>query len=332
MNETTTRRSILRTAGVLAALAAFPTAVSAGGTPAKQATNNEWTLVQTPTTNTLYDVAYAADTVYAVGAGGVVVRRTGEDGWETLTEGGNDLFGLDVTDDGGRLWTAGAGGTLSEYDVTTGESTAHTLPDGGGDLVAVAVTGGAGAANVFVADDAGHVYASFENAAPGSWRIHEPNGMPVAAMDFYGDRAGHVVTGPDVFATGDGVRFLPKATITDASAFHGIDSKGPNDVIVCGTKGQIHFLRSDGLAWIGSDLGSASLRDVAVDGTGRESGGLAVGLNGVIFRRHRDRWMRQETPTRRHLYAVVQGGNRNVPGGSPDIAVGAGGTILEYVS
>ena len=115
------RRAALKAVGT-----AFVSATLAG----RAAAEAEWRTEKTPADGTLHDVVYAGGdasndgSAYAVGQDGVVLERT-EQRWEKVTDGGvtgdgRDLYGADVTDDGERLWFAGASGAIGEYDVTTG--------------------------------------------------------------------------------------------------------------------------------------------------------------------------------------------------------------------
>ncbi|MDZ7681872.1 MAG: hypothetical protein U5J63_09235 [Fodinibius sp.] len=69
-------------------------------------------------------------------------------------------------------------------------------------------------------------------------------------------------------------------------------------------------------------VAEATLMDIEV-GAGNQNG-YTVGGNGTIISYNGSDWSSQETPTTENLNAVVQGSES-----IPDIAVGAGGTILE---
>ena len=138
-----------------------------------------WEAAETPTEETLYDVAYTSDGPYVVGTAGLVLGRTGE-GWEKVLDGGptgngNDLYGADVTDDGDRLWFVGASGAIGEYDVTAGSLNDYSAPDDvTNNFNDVAVTAAAGEANTFVAGDSGKIYVNFDNGASGKWDSTTP--------------------------------------------------------------------------------------------------------------------------------------------------------------
>ncbi|MXR43299.1 hypothetical protein GRX01_18415 [Halobaculum sp. WSA2] len=314
---TLTRRTALRTlaAGVVAGTAAT------GVTAAEEA---GWTGAETPTGNTLHGVVRTVDGVYAVGGGGVVIRRT-DAGWEKVLDGGptgngNSLYGAGVTDDRERLWFVGSSGAIGEYDVTTDGLMDHSAPnDVTNNFNDVAVRGPAGEANVYVAGDSGKIYSSFENGETGTWDAVTPgSGSNVNALDFFDDRAGHAVDGnKTVFETADGGVY-ERTGIADANVnFYGVDSDGVDDVWVCG--GGATVFRWNGSGWRTTDLGDASLRDIEVADAGDT--GLAVGGGGAVFEFDGHEWRQRDTPTGQNLKAVVRG--------EPDVAVGAGGTVIE---
>jgi len=317
-----TRRTFLRGAGAAtAALAGVPLTASA---TEDDDDDSGWTVTETPTGNTLYDVAYATDGAYAVGAGGVVLERAA-DGWRKLLDGGptgngNSLYGLDVTDDGERLWFVGSSGAIGEYDVRARTLYSHSAPmDVTNNFNGVAVTGEAGAANVYVAGDSGKVYYSFGNGATGTWDYVTPgSGSAVNAIDFHGPRSGHAVDGnKTVFATDDGVTW-EKLGIENANVnFYGVDSDGDGDVTVSGGGGMLH--NWNGSSWVPADTGDAGLRDVEADGVDA----LTVGGGGKVYRRDDAGWTQEATPTGQNLKAVTP-----VDSGV-ELAVGAGGVVLE---
>ena len=300
--------------------AAVGTAVAGTGAAA-----TGWRNVETPTENSLYDVEDTIKTEYTVGGGGIVLERTA-DGWRKVLDGGptgngNDLYGSGVTDDGERLWFVGASGAIGEYDVTTGNLNDHSAPnDVTNNFNDVAVTGQAGSANVYVAGDSGKIYYSFENGESGTWDSVTPgSGSAINAIDFYDDRSGHAVDGNQtVFETDDGTTWN-KIGIENANFnFYGVDSDGLDDVTVSGGGGSIY--RYDGSEWRRVDTGDADLRAVEREDTN----GLTVGSGGKVYRYNGADWTREETPTGANLKGVLLGVDE------PDIAVGAGGTVIEH--
>jgi len=290
---------------------------------AKSASSN-WTAVEVPTGNTLHDIVYTDAGAYAVGGGGVLLKRTSE-GWIKVLDGGptgngNNLYGADVTDDGKRIWLVGASGAIGEYDVKTGNLNDHSAPmDVTNNFNDVSATGVAGDANVYIAGDSGKMYFSFENGAEGTWEYVTPgSGSTINAVDFFGARTGHIVDGnKTVFETDDGETWN-KIGLADANVnFYGVDADGGDDVWVAGGGGMIFYW--NGTEWTSTDTGDAGLQDIEV--TGDDSDGLAVGGGGKVYDLSDSAWTQQATPTGENLQAVVRG--------TPDIAVGAGGTVIE---
>jgi hypothetical protein len=310
--HTVTRRSVLKATGAAVAAAAVP----AGA----QAADAQWTVAETPTENTLYDVQYTSAGAYAVGGGGVVLERTA-DGWRKVLDGGptgngNDLYGAGVTDDGERLWFVGASGAIGEYDVSTGDVNDYSAPnDVTNNFNDVAVTRREGEAYVYVAGDSGKVYDSFDNGETFD-EVTPGSGAAIEAIDFHDPRGGHLVDGnQSVFATGDGTTW-EKVGIADADVnFYGVDSDANDDVWVSGGGGMIHDY--DCAGWRPEDTGDAGLRDVEIE----RGVGYTVGGGGKVYRRDGSDWTQEQTPVGQNLKAVVRG--------DPPIAVGAAGTVLE---
>jgi len=312
--RTLTRRNALKTTA---------TALAAAALPATAATATDgWTAVESPTDNTLHDVEHTSAGAYAVGGGGLVVERTAG-GWRTVLDGGptgngNDLYGSDVTDDGERLWFVGSSGAIGAYDVTTGNLENYSAPnDVTNNFNDVAVTGSGDAANVYVAGDSGKIYFSFDggetfdSVTPGS-------GSNLNALDFFDARSGHAVDGnKTVFATDDGSTY-DRVGLADANVnFYAVDADGADDVWVAGGGGMI--FRYDGAGWTPTDTGDASLRDLEVGDA--DDDGLAVGAGGAVYDLTDGEWVQRATPTGQNLEGVVRG--------DVDVAVGAGGTVLE---
>ena len=312
------RRTFLRCVGAGLTVAAVSTTVTAQ--------ESGWTEVPSPKDGALHDVVHTATGLYAVGDGGVVIKRTSE-GWKTVFEdgpssNGRNLLGAEVTDDGDRLWFVGKSGAVGVFDVQTDSlvadpSSPNDYTDNFND---VAVTGTAGQADVYVASNAGQIHYSFENGEDETWNettVGEGNG--IKAIDFHGDESGHAVTGNQtVFETSDGATYQ-KIGIADSDVdFFGIDSEAPDDVWVTGGSGTVY--RWDGSTWTSEQIGAPDrprLSDIEV-----ESGsGITVGNSGAAFDLASGSWNQQETPTGQNLAAVARG--------SPDAAVGASGTILE---
>jgi hypothetical protein len=313
-HDSVTRRTVLKGVGAASAATVIPMGAAASET--------EWTVVETPTGTTLHDVADTAAGAYAVGGGGVALRKTAA-GWETVFDGGptgngNNLYGADVTDDGKRLWTVGASGAIGEYDVETGVLVDRSAPnDVTNNFNDVSVTGEAGSANVYVAGDSGKIYASFENGVEGSWDSTTPgSGSAIQAIDFFGSRSGHAIDGNQtVFATDDGGTY-DKIGLADADvSLYGLDSDAFDDIWLAGGNGTA-FEYVD-TQWVSASTNDTQLLDIVVD----DGSGITVGGGGDIYVYDGEKWEPSATPAGDNLKAVVRG--------SVDIAVGAGGTVLE---
>lgn len=307
---TPTRRTYLKGAGSIVAASGLAIPATAA--------EPEWRTVETPIDEELHGVVDAADVPYAVGGNGVAVRA-GADGWELVFDGGptgngNDLYGAGTTDDDERVWVVGASGAIGEYDTTTGSLADYSAPnDVTNNFNDVAVTGEAGDANVYVAGDSGKIYYSFENGETGSWNELTPgSGAAVHDIDFYEDRAGNAIDGDQtVFSTDDGGTYDPIGVEDADHAFSGLTAAAPDAVTVVGGGGTV--LEYDGAGWTRTDLGDAQLNSVS----GRD---LVAGEGGAVFRRT-DGWAQEATPTGANLSDIVAG--------DTDVAVGAGGVVLE---
>jgi hypothetical protein len=314
-DSTPTRRKMLKAIGGTIAVAAVPASA--------QASDEGWTVVETPTASTLHSVNATATVHHAVGEGGIVLER-GSEGWRKVLDGGptgngNDLYGSATTDDGKRLWFVGASGAIGEYDVQTGNLEDHSAPnDNTNNYNDVAAKGPAGDANVYVAGDSGKIHYSFENGGTGTWNYVTPgSGAAIQAIDFHDVRTGHAVdTNGRVFETTDGETWEPIG-LQDANVnFYGVDSDARDDVWVSGGGGMVfHY---DGSQWTSSDTGDATLQDVEVDG----DGGFTLGGGGKLYEYDGERWTAVDTPTGANLKAVLRA--------DPDVAVGADGTVLEH--
>ncbi|ELY91295.1 beta propeller repeat protein [Natrinema altunense] len=309
-----TRRSALKVAGASLAAVTVPATVSAA--------ESDWTVVETPVDTTLYDVSDTATNPHAVAGAGLVIERTAN-GWEVVLQGGpsgngNDLYGVDTTDDGERLWIVGASGAVGEYDVTTGNLIDRSAPN---DFTAnfndVSVTGPAGEADVYVADDSGAIHYSFDNGKEGTWNYEVPgSGSGLKAIECYDTRSGHVIdTNGKVFATDDGVTWDPIGIEDAGVAYYGLDSDAKDDVRVSG--GNASVFTYDGSQWVSESLGDATLFDIETEG----GTGYTVGSGGAIFELEGGTWARNKTPVGENLKAITTG--------AVDIAVGSAGTLLE---
>jgi len=289
------------------------------------ATDDPWTTAETDTGEDLGGVTGSAHGLYAVGTGGVVLER-GDAGWTTVLQGGpagdgNDLLAVDATGDGEHVWYAGSSGALGVHDPSTGEFFDRSGPDDTGDnFQAVAAAGSAGDANVYAATGSGHVFYSLDDGAEGSWEYASPtSGTAIVALDMHGETAGHLVDADgSVYQTTDGQSWS-RIGIADADVdLRGLDSDGLDDVWVVGNAGTVYHY--DGTEWTTATAGTPDLVDVEVASTGEA---MAAAADGSVYHRADGSWHADSTETERALHGVALG--------SPNAAVGAGGTALELV-
>jgi hypothetical protein len=310
------RRRFIKVAGATGTAALVPTAAGAPVAP------SGWRIAETPVEVTLHDVAHTSTNAHAAGEAGILIERTSA-GWRKVLDGGpggngNDLYGVATTDDGKRLWLVGASGAIGEYDVVTGNLVDRSAPnDATTNFNDVAVTGPAGDANVHVADDSGAIHYSFDNGVEGTWEYTAPgSGSAFPAIEFHDSRSGHAIdTNGKVFVTDDGSTYEPIGIEDVDITFYGLDSDGDSDVTVSGGNATVYTY--DGSQWTPESLGDADLFDVETDA----GNGYTVGAGGVVFEATGGEWRRNRTPTGQNLKAVVTG--------LTDIAVGAGGTVIE---
>ncbi|GGN15297.1 PQQ-like beta-propeller repeat protein [Halarchaeum nitratireducens] len=300
---------------------------SAAGT----GSGRDWQPVDSPTDRALHGVARAGDRTYAVGGGGVVLERTSDAGeWRVLTANGPDGNGSNLhaaASDGERVWIVGASGALAVVDAATGDVTTHRAPDDvTNQFTSVALEPGDGT-SVYVADSSGHVHVSTEERGRERDWTHATPGSGAAIRDVTAadGRVVAVDSNGDVFETRDGASW-DRIGIDDADAtLRGVAVAGGTAHAVGGA---LYSETADG--WDVADPCEATLAAVEIGSCGCVS---AVGADGAVLHRPgRDipagatlaRWLgRWETtrPVQTELDALVLG--------TPAIAVGANGTIIE---
>ena len=160
-----------------------------------------WVRVDSPTTVTLRDLTSSVNGPVAVGDEGVAIGR-GRDRWGIVLENGpgakgRALYAVDTTDDGERVWFAGAGGAFGYYDIVDEERRDHSVPRGNANgFYALAVAGERGSEKFLVGDGSGHVLPGhMENdEADWSWSTTPSGGNAVQALAHDDDGYGYAVT------------------------------------------------------------------------------------------------------------------------------------------
>ena len=311
------------------------TAVAAVGVPStgimgKKSSNAGWTEVKSPTTKTLYGVVDTVEGPFAVGAGGDVLARR-KSGWQKVVEYGpqarsRPLTAVDTTSDGKAIWFVGGSGVIGEYNVVTETLTNYSAPKGktstweGCSVVGQAddnerfyFVNGSGELLIGVREKSGAV--KYEDV------LKPGGGSTIPAIDFRNRKKGHVCsTSQFVAESSDGGKNWKRIGIDFAGgAFFDVASVGPKDVNVAGGNGIVY--RYDGFQWTPHviDDGRQAIR--AIDRDGEK--GLAAGSGGKTYERQSaGEWKRFQTPVKTKLKGIARGKTH-------DVAVGAGGTIVE---
>ncbi|EMA46660.1 hypothetical protein [Halococcus saccharolyticus] len=322
-----TRRELLKLTGATAAAAV---GVPSVGLAQDDTPDTEWTAVESPTTKTLNGAVDTAEGPFVVGAGGDVLARR-KDGWQKVVEYGpqarsRPLTGVDVTDDGKALWFVGGSGVIGEYRVDTETLTNYSAPkEKTSTWEGCAVRGRAGEnERLYFVNGSGELLIGVrqESGAVKYEDVTKPGGgSTIPAIDFHARKKGHVVsTSQFVAATGDGGKNWKRIGIDFAGgAFFDTASVGPKDVNVAAGGGIVY--RYDGFRWTPHviDDGRQAIRAIDRDG----AMGLAAGSGGKVYERQSvGQWRRTQTPVETKLNGVARTDTY-------DVAVGAGGTIVE---
>jgi hypothetical protein len=322
-----TRRDFIR-------LAAASTATAGGlltlGSPVAGQSTDDWTVAESPTEKTLNSAAETLEGPFAVGAGGDVLARR-QSGWQKVVEYGPQarsrrLTGADVTDDGRAIWFVGGSGVIGEYRVDTETLTNYSAPKGKTstweDCAVVGTAGenerlyfvnGSGELLVGVRQDSGAVKYQ-DVTKPGG-------GSTIPGIDFRARKAGHVCsTSQLVSETTDGGKNWQRIGIDfSGEGFFDIASVEAKDVNVAAGNGIVY--RYDGFRWTPHVIDGERQ---AIRGIDRDSeNGLAAGDGGKVYERQSaGQWKRFQTSAKAQLQGVARGKTH-------DVAVGAGGTIVE---
>ncbi len=314
-----TRRQFLA-AGLVAATGAV--AGCNGGS-----TDHGWIDVNTPTNEGLTDAAMATNGPHAVGEGGLVLTRRGDE-WRTVVEDGpsgasNGLNSVDVTDDGRVLWTCGSSGALGRYDVTGGQMTDFTAPNGKTSSWAdVAVTGASGDERVYVVNSSGELLPGRYTGTRARWNevVKPTGGESASAVDVAGSVAYVADTSGGVYrndaSSRAGWRTIGVSS-TDAT-FHDVAAVDADLVNAVADDGSIYVY--NGYNWLQLHAGEKSLHAVDRD----RHRGLAVGTEGTVHAIESNDWRTEETPTERVLRGCALG-----TASYSDVVVGDEGLVLE---
>ncbi|WP_224335568.1 sialidase family protein [Haloprofundus halobius] len=294
----------------------------------------DWVSVDSPVNVDLSDVVAAGGGAYAVGEDGYVLVRT-DDGWATVLEDGpgadgENLTGVDVSDDGRAVWLAGDGGALGRIDTASDRHTDHSAPGGDTSTVtAVAVVGDAGAETVVLANGSGEVRRGEYDGERVRWGepVKPGSGSSIAAVSFADAERGYLAdTNGSVFRTTDGgetydvLGIGDAGTLTAVAPVVGEESAANAEAFVTEDDGTIR--RYDGAQWTPVRPTEEGLWAIAVEPRTDRVVAVAVGEHGTVLERDGGDWKRRETSPDETLRGVGVAADRRV-------AVGDDGTILE---
>lgn len=284
-----------------------------------------WSAAESPVSRTLRGVTGSATGPVAVGDGGVVVSHD-RSGWRVrLADGpggtGTSLRCADATDDGERVWVAGAAGTLWSFEPSTDIVRNRSRPRGiGATFRALAVTGARGEERVLAADSSGRALAGSVRNGRVDWsRPTRPAGRSVVrALCVAPDGVGYAVDGAGiVYRTTERDRWERVGPAATTRRLHAVGASDRR-VLVGGDDGLLAERRNDGWDARSLDGGAGAVRGVDVSA----GEAVAVGDGGTIHHSTAPGewatadWLGTVTLWDAHL-------------GPTTIAVGTRGTILE---
>ncbi|ADD04930.1 uncharacterized protein Nmag_1351 [Natrialba magadii ATCC 43099] len=305
----------------------------------------QWVLPSVPTAATLHDVV-VTDTGrgYAVGDDGVVLAEADE--WTTVLEdgpgaAGNDLVGVDATDDGDAVWVAGDSGTVGRLETDTGRHTDHTAPrDITNNWLGLAVGGSAGEETVLLVNGSGNVVRGQYRDGDVTWNepVTPGSGSSLSGVALADPTTGYCCdTNDGVFETADGGQSFERigiegadGTLTDVAvrAVMDADDENPDagsqsSVLLSADDGVVH--RYDGTNWTPERVSSTTLTGIAREGNRT----VACDDDGSLFERAStaswstvDADGTLESAEIGALHAVAIGSGRC-------LAVGTGGMIVQ---
>lgn len=332
-DSTASRRSFLKAAGGVVAA----TAGGAALVNESSAATAGWSAAESPTSKTIYGVSMTADGPYAAGKDGNLLSK--ENGsWEKTVAAGphtrnNSLRTIAVTDDGKRVWFAGASGALGAFDVDKERKIDYSAPNGmTSTWEGITLTGKRDQETIYVSNGSGEVLKGIHDAdGCVQWQgVTEPGGgsrMPAIDFQEANTGIGHAVdTSQGVYETTDAGDTWSKVGISesqvgyyDVASF--VNADGEQIVYVAGGDGKVYRLNCTCDNWTPLQVSDKTLRGVTHQAGAR----LAVGAAGRIHEKpDGGNWQRLDSPVTSDLYEVAYGGSDYA-----DVAVGASGTILE---
>lgn len=293
----------------------------------EKGTDPEWSTSYTPFSVDLYDVVQTANGPYAVGGGGTVARKH-EGNWEALIQSGPSGQGsvlrtIAVTDEGNRVWFAGASGALGMYDLRKGEKQDYSYSgDATTSWQEIAVSGKAGEERALLANGSGAVVSfAVEGTELSFSEPTEPGqGDTVTALETTSDGVGYAVddAGKAYRANPEGWSSL--GTVNAGTTLTDIYADSTGRILVSATDGQLYKYERAEESWTPIQVARSALLSVDVF-----QGHVVVLATGATFFTRpvtgNRSWQRTEARTGNNLVALALG--------YPDVAVGKSGTVVE---
>ena len=288
----------------------------------------EWQTVETPFSTDLFEVVNTTKGPYAVGDGGVLAAKRGDD-WEIVTDAGpnasqNQLRSLAVTDDGKRLWFLGSSGALGCYDVETNRKSDYSFPmEKTSTWESIAVSGAAGKEKVLAGNGSGEILPFTIDGFDVNWGVvSKPDKQGATMTDLAADAKGYgygIDTSGNAFRTtkDDG---WERVGINNAQEkFYDIWGGQQGRIYVTAGQGRLYRYDDSYQDWTPiqiAEQGAIQAFDMYDDQM------AVIGAGGLMYQRMDGgkRW--EEVPTR------TEETLNDLALGKPDVAVGDGGTVL----
>lgn len=292
----------------------------------------EWQAAETPFEVDLYDGELTPNGAYAVGEGGTIVANTGN-GWHVVVDGApaasaNQVRAMDATSAGERLWMVGAEGRLACYDVSEGELFEYAYPvDMSSVWEGIAISGDAGEEKGVATDGRGGILPFSVDGHDVDWgKVDTPDEEErIDALAASPDGIAYAIdTASTAYKTTIKDGWSATGLVTPNTTFHDLDAWENERVYVSADDGRLYRYENDTDEWAplgvteGTGVLSIDLHDEGDDHPQM----AALGADGALYERTGpEKWERTPLPTRERLFDLSLG--------SPDLIVGANGTILE---
>ena len=288
----------------------------------------EWQTVETPFSTDLFEVVNTTKGPYAVGDGGVLAAKRGDD-WEIVTDAGpnasqNQLRSLAVTDDGKRLWFLGSSGALGCYDVETSRKSDYSFPmEKTSTWESIAVSGATGEEKVLAGNGSGEILPFTIDGFDVNWGIvSKPDNQGATMSALAADAKGYgygIDTSGNVFKTTKDDSWKRIGINNAQEKFYDVWGGQQGRIYVTAGQGRLYRYDDSYQDWTPiqiAEQGAIQAFDMYDDQM------AVIGAGGLMYQRTDggERW--EEIPTR------TEETLNDLALGEPDVAVGDEGTVL----